>query len=179
MRSIPQLLLKDRQRLRILKLLASINLKDAYIAAGFVRNMVWDELHQKVTPTALNDVDVVFFDDSEQDDGLAQNALQSLQILDSSVPWQVKNQAKMHINNHDRAYLNTQDAMSFWPEKETAIAVRLTSTQEIEVLAPFGTDSLYEGLISHNPKRSKAVFLQRVHSKGWLDTWPKLKIAMD
>ena len=58
METIPQLLSQDPERLRILKMLAGLNLKDAYIAAGFVRNMVWDYLHKKPqnkqTATPLN-----------------------------------------------------------------------------------------------------------------------------
>lgn len=176
MQSIPDLLLQDSQRLRILKLLATIDLKDAYIAAGFVRNMVWDALHEKPTPTPLNDVDVVFFDANDKDNTLAKKALKELQGLDGSVPWQVKNQAHMHLKNNDRAYLDIGDAMSFWPEKETAIAVSITPNKDIKVVAPFGTESLFKGLITHNPKRAKSVFLQRVYAKGWLEIWPELKI---
>jgi len=177
MQSIQQLLQQDLERLRLLNLVASINLKDAYIAAGFVRNMVWDELHQKALSTPLNDVDVVFFDADDKDNSLAEKALKVLQGLDQSVPWQVKNQAHMHLQNKDRAYLNTCDAMSFWPEKETAIGVQLRSNKQIKVLAPFGTRSLFQGMISHNPKRTRSVFLQRVHAKGWLDIWPQLRIT--
>ena len=176
MQSIQHLLLQDSQRLRILNLLAAIDLKDAYIAAGFVRNMVWDALHEKSTATPLNDVDVVFFDANDKNNSLAEKALNSLKQLDSSVPWQVKNQAHMHLINNDRPYLNTFDAMSFWPEKETAIAVSINAKKDIKILAPFGTETLFKGLITHNPKRSRTVFLQRVNSKGWLDTWPKLQI---
>ena len=179
MLSITQLILKDTKRLRLLKLLASLDLKDAYIAAGFVRNMVWDELHQKTEPTALNDVDVVFFDESDIDNSLAKVALARLQNLDNTVFWQVKNQALMHVKNQDKPYLSTAHAMRYWPEKETAIGVRINQFQKIEVLAPFGTHSLYKGVISHNPNRDKAVFLERVSNKGWLDTWPKLRIEAE
>ncbi len=176
MQSIQQLLLQDPQRLRMLNLVASLKLKDAYIAAGFVRNMVWDELHKKAISTPLNDVDVVFFDAHDKDNSLATKALEVLQNLDGSVPWQVKNQAHMHLQNKDRAYLNTCDAMTFWPEKETAIGVQMNSDKQIKVLAPFGTRSLFQGLISHNSKRAKSIFLKRVHSKDWLDIWPQLRI---
>lgn len=176
MQSIQSLLQQDPQRLRILNLLATIELKDAYIAAGFVRNMVWDALHEISTATPLNDVDVIFFDANDKNNSLAEKALKSLRQLDSNVPWQVKNQAHMHLINNDRPYLDTFDAMSFWPEKETAIAVKVDGNNEIQVLAPFGTETLFKGLITHNPKRPKEVFLQRVYSKGWLETWPKLRM---
>ena len=39
-----------------------LNLPDWYIAAGFLRNAIWDFLHEKTTRTPLNDVDVVYYD---------------------------------------------------------------------------------------------------------------------
>jgi hypothetical protein len=32
------------------------------IGAGAVRNLVWDALHDKVTPSELADIDVAYFD---------------------------------------------------------------------------------------------------------------------
>ncbi|ERM53656.1 hypothetical protein P780_16015, partial [Vibrio mimicus CAIM 1882] len=39
-----------------------LELPQCYIAAGFVRNLVWDSLHRNVKLTQLNDIDVIFFD---------------------------------------------------------------------------------------------------------------------
>ncbi len=91
--------------------------------------------------------------------------------------WQVKNQALMHIRNSDKPYLSIADAIGFWPEKETAVAVKLEADEAITVIAPFGVESLFAGLISHNPKRAKAVFSARIQTKQWLEKWPDLILA--
>ncbi|MFB9216391.1 nucleotidyltransferase family protein [Vibrio sinaloensis] len=168
---------QDLNRMRALHLVAELNLPQAWIAAGFVRNLVWDALHSKPGSTPLNDIDVVYFDASEP---CANAYLTYENKLKEQMPefnWQVRNQARMHQRNNDPAYLDVFNAMSYWPEKETAVAVRLNPHKQIECEAVFGFESLFALRVSHNPKRSKAVFLERVNSKTWLNQWPKLTVS--
>ncbi len=65
---LAQLLAEDPLRIQALECVRSLALPDCYIAAGFVRNLVWDHLHQKQNPTPLNDLDVVYFDPNELDE---------------------------------------------------------------------------------------------------------------
>jgi hypothetical protein len=91
--------------------------------------------------------------------------------------WQVRYQAKMHLRNNDKPYLNSVDAMSYWPEKETAMAIRKLENQDYECVSVFGFDSLFDLKLSHNTKRTKAIFEHRVKSKQWLNHWPKLVLV--
>ena len=54
---------RDPFRMDCLHALRTIDLPQGYIGAGFVRNAIWDELHEKVKPTPLNDIDVIYFSD--------------------------------------------------------------------------------------------------------------------
>jgi len=65
MHRILKLLELDELRLNALECVRLLNLPDCYLAAGFVRNLVWDFLHQMPSPTPLNDVDVIYFDANE------------------------------------------------------------------------------------------------------------------
>ncbi len=67
--------------------------------------------------------------------------------------------------------------MSFWPEIETAVAVRLLPGGEVEVCAPFGLDSLLSGKVSPNPRKGHALAKQRAEKKGWLERWPNLRFS--
>jgi len=49
---------EDRYRMNILSIVSSLKLPDWYIGAGFVRNLVWDHLHN-FPSTPLNDIDVI------------------------------------------------------------------------------------------------------------------------
>jgi hypothetical protein len=84
----------------------------------------------------------------------------------------------MHIRNGDDPYKGTLDAMSYWPEKETAIGATLSDDGSIYIVSAFGLESLFNGKVSHNKKRSKDVFLNRVNTKKWLETWPKLHLVL-
>ena len=133
-------------RMAALKAVQQLPLNHCYLAAGFVRNLVWDRLHQFDT-SPLNDLDVIYFDNSElslsQHQAQQQHWQQQLQQQLPQHNWQVRNQAIMHLRNGDPAYHNITDAMSYWPECETAVAVRLTDKQQLECISAFGWDSLF------------------------------------
>jgi hypothetical protein len=68
MDKIIQLIKRDKLRLDALESVFLLNLPQCYLAAGFVRNLVWDYLHNKDSSTPLNDFDVIYFDPNEDDD---------------------------------------------------------------------------------------------------------------
>ncbi|MCG9580254.1 nucleotidyltransferase family protein [Vibrio tubiashii] len=167
----------DPIRIQALKCVAELCLPDCYIAAGFVRNLVWDSLHHQPEPTPLNDVDVIYFDSSESNSDRYLEYEQQLRLQMPNLNWQVRNQALMHTRNGDAPYRNSVDAMGYWPEKETAIGIRLNDKLEYECVSAFGLDSLFDLKISHNPARPKNLFVSRVEGKNWLATWPLLKVT--
>lgn len=117
--SIIELIYADTQRMRALSAVRELQLPDGLIAAGFVRNKIWDFVF--ATDTPLADTDVIYFcqhDVSEARDKLLERRLGELL---PGVCWSVKNQARMHVRNGDRPYISSADAMSFWPEKQTAL----------------------------------------------------------
>ena len=153
----------------------ALELPDCLIAAGFIRNLVWDSLYDQ--SSVLNDIDVVYFcplDTSETKDVALEKRLRALQ---PSLPWSVKNQARMHLGNGDKPYKSTLDAMAFWPEKQTAIGARIEDDDSLIVQSVFDLELQFNGEINHNPARSIETFNQRVSSKGWLDTWPLLPVV--
>jgi hypothetical protein len=161
-----------------LKALRSLKLEQAFIAAGFLRNLVWDHLHNITIPTPLNDVDVIYFNTQTNGHEYNRELTSRLEHIYPCGKWQVKNQALMHKYNGDSPYTGVVDAMSHWPEKETAVAVRLMANDQLEFVTAFSIDLLFDLTISHNPVRSLDIFNQRVSSKCWQSTWPKLKIVL-
>lgn len=167
----------DPVRYGLLAALADLNLPDAWLAAGFVRNLVWDRLHGHAEPTPLADLDVIYFDaaDCRPERDREIEALLAAQA--PGWPWSVKNQARMHLRNGDRPYRHCRDAMAHWPEVETALAARLTPAGAIEVISPFAQSGLFALHLTPNPWRPRPeAFRQRVATKGWLGRWPRLRI---
>ena len=178
MERLVKLINLDEVRLSALKCVRLLNLPDCYLAAGFVRNLVWDDLHKKSSPTPLNDIDVIYFDPTESNPKKFQEYESMLRSMLPDLNWQVRNQASMHLRNNDRPYTSSLDAMSYWPEKETAIGVRQLHDGSIECVSAFGFDSLFNLHVTRNPIRLRSVFEKRVKTKRWLTTWSNLKVVL-
>jgi hypothetical protein len=176
------LLRADAERQRLLRLVQSLQLPDCWVGAGFVRNAVWDSLHGRPPSPPAGDVDVIWFDVSRNRKRFDVELEERLKLLDDSIDWSVKNQSRMHVDNDDRPYRSTTDAMSFWPETATAVAVRLIEGNGLEVAAPFGLDDLYAGVIRPTPhflRAKRAIFDERVLRKEWLRRWPSLRVEFE
>lgn len=170
------LIKQDKLRLKALDCVYHLELPQCYIAAGFVRNVVWDHLHKFTNSSQLNDVDVIYFNPTEKKPEMFKYYELQLHQCIPQLNWQVRNQALMHFRNNDKPYENALDAMSYWPEKETAIAIRKNNFGHLEGVSAFGLDSLFNLEITYNSKRLKSVFEERVKTKKWLEKWSNLTI---
>ena len=158
-----------------LNVAASLVLPDWCLAAGFVRNLIWDHLHGYQERTPLNDIDLIYFN-KDQDGKKIDLIYEETLKLRLNLPWSVKNQARMHVRNDDQPYLSSEDAMSYWVEVETAIGATL-SDGKVQLVAPFGVEVLMLKSISINHKRVKRdAFQERITSKEWLKIWPDLTV---
>lgn len=167
---------KDPYRMELLRAARELDLYQWCLAAGFVRNLVWDKLHGYTQPTALSDIDLIYFDPynlCEEHEKALEARLNTL----VSAPWSVKNQARMHLRNGDQPYSSTLDAMAYWVEVETAIGARICNLHQVEVVSPF--DVIIDGpRATINPKRPKLNdFLSRIENKNWTKIWPDLTIT--
>ncbi|HUH85072.1 MAG TPA: nucleotidyltransferase family protein [Stellaceae bacterium] len=110
--------------LGILGLVETLDLPDCWVGAGFVRNVIWDALHERPWSASYGDVDVVYFDAGNLSPDRDRRIEVALKRLTPDIPWSVKNQARMHIANGDPPYADTADALRHWPETCTAVALR-------------------------------------------------------
>lgn len=95
--------------------------------------------------------------------------------------WDVVNQAFVHTwYKTDQGlaiaqYSSLIDALSVWVETATAIAVRLLENDDLEIIAPFELNDLFELKLRWNNRLvSREVFIQRVQSKRFLEKWQNL-----
>lgn len=169
----------DKWRMDCLAVVQAADLPDWLLVAGFVRNLVWDHLHGKTIPTPLTDVDVAIFDPMDLTSAMEQDIESILRNKRPEVNWQVRNQARMHLRNGHAPYRDTADAISYYPEQATCVGVRLSAEGEVEVVAPLGLAHTWKLSITPNPKGGyeNSVFMDRVKSKRWLETWPALEVG--
>ncbi len=180
-RTLISTLLEDKCRRQILAHVRNLALPDCWIGAGFVRNTIWALLSGDKTAGTANDVDVIWFDPMHTKPEFDAQIEQQLTRVESTIPWSVKNQARMHARNGDEPYASCAHALSFWPETATAVAVRLTEAGEIETLAPFGLQDLFDGVVRPTPRfrRDKLdLFEKRWREKRWLEQWPFLRVVV-
>lgn len=177
--SLRALLKTESPRWQILQHVRALQLPDCWVAAGFVRSAVWDHLHGCTACSLPPDIDVIWFDPDnalpEQDAELEAQLLQ----VDNRFNWSVKNQARMHLRNGDQPYASATDAMIYWPETATAVAVRLAADDELEIAAPFGLDDLFDLVVRPTERfreEKRHQFVERLQNKQWLTKWPGLTV---
>jgi hypothetical protein len=151
----------------------------AWVAAGSVRDTVWDALGGRRRTGPHGDVDVVHFDPSANDDAAWDRRLRARL---PGYELEVVNQAWVHewhrAEGRDVPPAGSvAEALATWPETATAVAVRL-GDEGIEVLAPLGLEDLFGRVARHNPAvASVAVFRRRVEAKRWRERWPGLEVV--
>ncbi|WP_420787853.1 nucleotidyltransferase family protein [Shewanella chilikensis] len=165
---------QDRMRMQTLECVANLGPIDAWLAAGFVRNLVWDKLHGTVS--RLSDIDVIYYEPNDTSE-VTDKAYEAKLVAALDLPWSVKNQARMHLKNNHQPYVSVSDAMSYWPEQQTALAVRLRAG-ELQLLNLFPLGSLLALELSPNPKSTPGVFESRLKAKNWLADYPLIKTPL-
>lgn len=168
----------DPIRWQILSSVQALRLPDCWIGAGFVRDAVWDSLHGRSPSSPIGDIDVIWFNlDTDADTDRQLEA--KLSMMQPELRWSVKNQARMHIRNGDIPYKSTEDAMRWWPETATVVAVRRHDDDRCEIIAPYGLGDLFELVITPTPafavKKYKVV-KDRMVEKDWLVRYPLLRV---
>ena len=168
-----EIIKNDKWILDILQTVKDLELNDCWIGAGLVRNKVWDVKHG-IARTELNDVDVVYHNSlnlSEKEDKAIEEKLKRIK---PSIVWSVKNQARMHFRNNHSVYLDSENAISFWPETATSVAIRIDGNNEIEVIAPHGLDDLFNLIVKPTPNFDIKIFEERIKEKQWNTIWERL-----
>jgi hypothetical protein len=165
----------DSWMMNVLKIIRDLKLNDCWIGAGFVRNKIWDKKHGKER-TKLNDIDVIYFDKTKLIKEYDLELEHKLKVIEPNINWSVKNQARMHLRNGQKPYINSNEAISFWPETATSIAVRLNSKNKIEYIAPHGLEDLFNLLVIPTPNFDLAIYNKRIKNKKWKENWSRLEI---
>lgn len=168
------------QRLESVK---SLSLEHWCIGAGAIRNLVWDHLHNLAEPSLLTDVDVAFFDPFDISQKQDDDYLLKLKQLDPDTPWEVTNQAGVHLwfepyfGSSVDPLTSLTEAVSTWPEYATCVAAYIDVNNTIQIIAPYGLEDLFNIHVRRNPSRvSIEVYEQRVKSKNYNQRWPNAQI---
>lgn len=178
--NLVKVMLGDPLRRAALLAVATCGIPTAAIAAGFVRDAIWDDQHGYGIRPPLGDVDVVFHDPTQTDPARDRSIEQQLRDRIPQLDWSVKNQARMHDRNGDQPYADVGHAMSHWPETATAVAVTRVREGDLRIVAPFGLADLFGLILRPTPAfvtERRAIFHERIAAKRWLERYPRLRLA--
>ena len=172
------LIAADEWMMGILKNASMLGFPDWCICAGFIRSKVWDVLHGYSDRTPLPDVDVIYFDPDMLDEQIEKEYERKLFELDGSIPWSVKNQARMHTVNDADPYVSSEDGISNFPETATAIGITIDEGGILRLIAPYGVDDLLSMKIRPTPSfKGSSILTTRLSQKNWPAIWPEVEIV--
>lgn len=178
-----RLVRSDAWMMDVLQVVRALQLPDCYVGGGLLRDLVWDGLHGGFQPGDVHDIDVAFFDRRDLSREREREAQRLLCGRRPSLPWEVVNQAGVHLwylevfGREVEPLQSTRDAVAAWPEPATAVAVRLSARDAVEVVAPLGLHDLMTGVCRRNPTRvDLAQFRLRVERKRVHSRWPRVTV---
>ena len=178
-----QIVAASRWFMPALRTVRSLKLESWCIGAGAVRNLVWDHLHGYEEPSALADIDVAYFD-TNADPGQDQEIQEILHTLHLSNPWEVTNQAHVHLwfsnyfGHSVEPLQSLEHAISTWPEFAVSVGISLSPDDKIEFTAPHGLEDLFAMRIRRNPTRvSLETYGARILQKQYHKRWPQVSIV--
>jgi hypothetical protein len=177
MSPVARIIAQDPVGMKQLRAVRSLALPDWCIAAGFVRNRVWDHLHGIVPPRPSADIDVLYYDASDVSKEREAAYETRLDQMISGVSWEVRNQARMHVRKNLPQHRSTADSMTFWLETVTAVGVRLEDDDSLTVIAPLGVDDLV-GLRCRPTSFGRTrldEYEERISKKRWRELWPMVR----
>ena len=167
----------------ILTIIRDLELKDSWLAAGSIRNFIWNLLSERLAFDRETDVDVIFFDPEVS----YEETLAIENKLREDFPqyqWELKNQVYMHQHSpHTEPYANSCDAMSKYPERCTAIGLRLHTDATLELFAPYGLEDILNFKVSPTPyflenEDRMKLYQKRLSKKNWREKWKNLTFKL-
>jgi hypothetical protein len=168
----------------VLETVRTLELPHWVVGAGVIRNLVWDALEGR-TPGEVRDVDVAFFDSADLSRERDREVERELRAQMPEVPWEVTNQAGVHLwyaahyGQQIPPALSIEDAVGMWPETATAVAVTLDDGG-LRVIAPVGLDDLLGLVLRRNPRQvTREYFARRVREKRVSERWPHVRVVYD
>lgn len=172
---------EDEWMMDILNTVKKLDLPDWWICAGFVRSKIWDTLHQFNDRTPIPDIDVIYFEPKNTSELVDLKYEEKLKTLDCSVPWSVKNEARMHIKSNMSPYTSSVDAIAKFPETATALGVKLDEKNKLVLATPWGITDVVNLIVKPTPyfrdEERKAIYHERMLRKKWQATWCNIKVT--
>ncbi|ETA74442.1 nucleotidyltransferase family protein [Ligilactobacillus equi] len=178
---LQKLLISTPNLQEIFTILRNNGLQEAYLCAGWVRNLVWNNLNQ-LEPTYLQDNLDIYYKKNSETAEEHQILTTKLNTHHAKYLWDLHNLAspRPHYSKIPQGD-SIQEVLTKFPETCSAVGIRLQTNGQFEILAPYGLADLFELKVKPTPvflaTNSMTAFNERIKRKRWTQRWPKLKIS--
>ncbi len=166
------LIADDRWRMGVLRLVCDLDLPNGFVTGGFVRNMVWDHLHERPM-TPLNNIDVIYFDADRTDEAVDRNLGRELAFRSPKKNWSVVNVARW-----SPPVDSIETAVRRGPETASAVAVAVDHRDRLTVIAPYGLTDLFDGIVRPVSDDLRDLVQARLQDKRWTKLYPRLRVEL-
>ena len=178
-----EIIMKNKILNKLFTRAPSLGLKDYYIGAGCLAQVIWNYLSGFPLNRGIQDIDFVYFNDKDvsfDDEDKVVNKVHKL-YKDIPIKIDVKNQARVHLwyEKHFgyaiKPYPTLEAAINTWPTTATALGARRDANGKWIVYAPFGLNDLFGKIVRAN----KTQITQEIYEKKvikWSAIWADLKI---
>lgn len=159
------------------RIVRDIGIPNAWIGAGAVRNRVWKTIFGNRCQVETPDIDVAYWEE-DLTDGREQEWERRLNAR-CVAPWQVRNQHRFSSKKTLQPWNSAEDGIASWVETATTVAIRRGERDELIVLAPYGLEDLFAGILRPTEDVDDALFLDRVNAKRWQERCPTLRVELE
>lgn len=175
---LKKIISQEKWLMDILFSVRELDLPDWYLAAGVIRNTVWDVLHGYSTRTPLNDIDLVYFDLKKRVD--EKKIEEKLKKIYPQYMFEVVNQAFTYESYaYKNKAKNTSEGIAQFIEIPTCVGVRLEMDDSLTICAPYGLGDLFTLHVKPISQQKEVLewYEKRMKAKNWKKYWPKLIIS--
>lgn len=175
--ALKKIILKEKWLMDILRSVRDLDLPDWYLAAGVIRNTVWDVLHGYKKRHPLNDIDIPYFDPKRK---IKDKEIEKkLHTLHPSQTFEVVNQAFIHESYPAKKGIQSACmGIASFIEVPTCVGVRLEKDDSLTICAPYGLEDLFTFHVRPISQRAEVLvhYKERMKTKQWKKLWPRLRI---
>jgi hypothetical protein len=174
--------LLNRVNAAILDRFPRLGIRDWWLTSGCLAQTIWNMRGGRPATEGIADYDIVYFSEDLTVQAEQQVARDTAALFaEFGVTFDVRNQARVHLWYPEKfgvAYsplTSASEGILRFPSTTTAIGLRRTGDEYLDLYAPFGIGNLWDMVVKPN----RALPLAEVYkekAERWQTQWPKLVV---
>jgi hypothetical protein len=164
----------------ILERFPRMGLKDWWLTSGCLVQTVWNMRCGRPATEGIHDYDIVYYSEDVSEEAEDQVIRDATKLFaDLPVPIEVRNQARVHLWYPEKfgiAYsplASASEGILRFPSTTTAVGLRRTGDDYLDVYAPFGLGNVWDMVVKPN-RALPLADVYREKAGRWQAQWPKL-----